>query len=58
MNTLIKCKKCHNPTDKLAIFPGGICVSCHEIRFNAQVKLNNNILPRPNFTNLFSFPAK
>ncbi len=52
----IKCKKCNNLIDILAVFLGGICLNCHEIKFNAQVKFNNGILPRPNFSNIFSQP--
>jgi hypothetical protein len=27
---MIKCNKCGEQTDKLALFPGGICLACYE----------------------------
>jgi hypothetical protein len=43
-----KCKKCGALVDWLAVFLGGICVTCHEKRFNAEVARTGR-LPRPNF---------
>lgn len=46
MNT---CKACQTPTEPLAMFPGGICLRCHAIRFDRELA-RTGILPRPNFT--------
>ena len=45
----VPCKKCGCKVSELAMFPGGICVTCHESKFNAQVKANGGVIPRPNF---------
>ena len=44
------CKQCAAPVDDLNAFPGGICLACHERRFNAEVARNGGQLPRPDFT--------
>lgn len=28
---MVECKKCHNETDELAVFPGGVCLSCWSV---------------------------
>jgi len=48
------CNKCKAPTDPLSLFPGGICIKCHEIKFNAEVQRNGGMLPRPNFRQIFT----
>lgn len=48
------CKKCNAKIDPLAVFPGGICLACHEKKFNAELKKNGGILPRPDFTKVFA----
>ena len=45
----VTCKACKASIDPLAVFPGGICVACHSKRFDAQVKRNGGVLPRPDF---------
>jgi hypothetical protein len=32
LDTPVPCKSCNTPTDALAIFPGGLCLTCHEAR--------------------------
>lgn len=44
------CRKCSEPTHELATFPGGICLKCHETKFNAEVARTAGVLPRPDFT--------
>jgi len=44
----MKCKACSSEIDELAVFPGGICVACHEKRFDAELR-RTGILPRPDF---------
>ena len=46
----VPCKRCGSQVSELALFPGGICVKCHEVRFNQLVKFNGGILPRPDFS--------
>ena len=41
--------------DDLAVFPGQICINCHEKKFNEMVAKNNGVLPRPNFKNVVNF---
>ena len=53
MNT-VKCKKCGSEIDPLAVFPGGICLGCHEKKFNAEVARNGGILPRPDFSKILA----
>ena len=48
----LRCKSCGAPVDELATFPGGICLGCHEVKFDAEVALNGGRLPRPDFGNL------
>lgn len=43
------CKACQAPTDPLATFPGGICLACHEIRYNRELA-RTGIMTRPDFT--------
>jgi hypothetical protein len=43
------CKACKALVDELAIFPGGICLACHEKKFDAEVARNGGRLPRPDF---------
>jgi len=43
------CKKCGTLVHWLAVFPGGICLDCHEKRFNAEVARNGGTLPKPDF---------
>jgi hypothetical protein len=45
----VSCKKCNAQISWLAVFPGGICLCCHEKKFNAELARNGGILPRPNF---------
>ena len=54
----IKCKSCGAKIDQLAVFPGGICINCHEKRFNDQVRCNGGILPRPDFTKAMAEKAE
>jgi hypothetical protein len=42
------CKQCGAVVDALAVFPGGICLACHERKFNAELA-RTGILPRPDF---------
>lgn len=44
----VACKKCGAKVDPLAVFPGGICVACHEKRYNAEVR-RTGVMPRPDF---------
>jgi hypothetical protein len=44
------CKKCAATVSTLAVFPGGICVTCYAKKFDAQVARNGGTLPRPDFT--------
>ena len=48
------CKTCRAEIDVLAVFPGGICLRCHEIKFNAEVSRSGGILPRPDFRKVFN----
>ncbi len=45
----IICKKCGAKVHPLAVFPGGICLKCHEVKFDAEVRRNGGVLPRPDF---------
>jgi hypothetical protein len=49
MSDDVPCKKCKKMIDPLAVFPGGICLDCHAKKFDAQVRANGGILPRPDF---------
>ncbi len=51
LEEMVACKNCASRVSELALFPGGICVVCYESKYNAQVKKNMGILPRPNFPN-------
>lgn len=42
------CKACKAPTDPLAMFPGGICLRCHEVKFDRELA-RTGIMPRPDF---------
>jgi len=53
----VNCKKCGGEVSELAVFPGGICLSCHEKKFDAQVLANGGILPRPDFTRVLKTGA-
>ena len=53
----VNCEQCNTAIDELAVFPGGICVKCHEQRFNALVASNGGVLPRPNFSRLLNRPG-
>ncbi len=33
---MVTCKKCGEETDELAVFPGGICLSCYEKKMEGQ----------------------
>ena len=48
------CKTCRAEIDVLAVFPGGVCLRCHEIKFNAEVARNGGVLPRPDFRKVFN----
>jgi len=48
------CKSCRAEIDVLAVFPGGVCLRCHEIKFNAEVARNGGVLPRPDFRKVFN----
>lgn len=48
------CKTCGATIDPLAVFPGGICLACHEKKFDAQVRANGGRLPVPDFSQIFS----
>jgi uncharacterized OB-fold protein len=52
-STGTKCKKCGTQIDELCVFPGGVCLDCHAKKFDAEVKKNGGILPRPNFSKIF-----
>jgi len=49
LDEMTNCKRCGASVNILAVFPGKLCVACHEKKFNASVKANNGILPRPDF---------
>lgn len=51
---MIICKACKSNIDELAVFPGGICLHCHEKRFDAMVAKNGGVLPRPDFRRVFT----
>lgn len=50
----VKCKQCGAEVNWLAVFPGKICVCCHEKKFNREVSRNGGILPRPDFSKVIS----
>ena len=54
----MKCKACGSEIDELAVFPGGICLACHEKRFDAELRRNGGILPRPDFIAAITKPTK
>lgn len=54
LSEIVKCKTCGESINWLAVFPGGICAECHEIKFNKEVKKNSGILPRPDFSAIFN----
>lgn len=29
---LVKCRRCGKDTDELAVFPGGVCLACWEVK--------------------------
>ena len=47
------CRQCGNQVDPLTVFPGGICLACHEKKFNAELA-RTGILPRPSFIGAIS----
>ena len=48
MDETVDCKKCKKPTNWLAVFPKGLCLACHEERYNREVARTGQ-LPKPNF---------
>jgi len=44
----VACKKCGTKVSELAVFPGRLCLACHEVKYNLHVKLTGK-LPEPNF---------
>jgi hypothetical protein len=52
------CKRCGAEIDALDVFPGGICIECHEKKFNAQVARNGGVLPRPDFSKILNTQQK
>ncbi len=50
----ITCKACKAEMDELAAFPGTICLACHEKKFNAELARNHGVLPRPDFSKIFT----
>lgn len=50
----LTCKACGATIDPLAVFPGRICLACHEKKFDAQVRTNGGRLPVPDFTRIFA----
>jgi len=32
----VKCSKCGKDVQRIDLFPGGICLECHEQKFNAS----------------------
>jgi len=48
----IICNKCGKKIDPLEVFPGGICVDCHEEMFDRELE-RTGILPKPDFKNIF-----
>lgn len=53
-----QCTSCQAQIDALAVFPGGICVQCHEKKFDAEVARNGGILPKPDFTSVLNTRRK
>lgn len=53
-NETVICTKCRATIDALAVFPGGICLACHEVKFNAEVARRGGVLPRPDFTKVLN----
>jgi hypothetical protein len=51
---LVPCKKCGTQTEVMDLFPGKVCLCCHEKRFNAAVSKNGGILPRPDFSKVIA----
>ena len=51
---IVICKCCNTEIDALDVFPGGICIVCHEHKFNAELAKNGGILPRPDFTKILN----
>ena len=49
-----KCKKCDAQISVLAVFPMGLCVSCHAIKFDREVARRGGILPKPDFRNVIN----
>ena len=48
----MKCKKCGIKIQPLELFPGEICIDCHEKQFNKRLK-EIGILPKPDFLKVF-----
>ena len=47
-NNMPKCTNCGKKMDPLEVFPGGICVDCHEKKFDKELERTGK-LPKPNF---------
>ena len=50
------CRRCQSPIDELSVFPGGICLACHEKKFDAEVARTGR-LPRPDFVGAINFSS-
>lgn len=51
------CTSCAAKMDPLAVFPGGICLGCHEKKFDAELA-RTGVLPRPDFVAAIGQRAK
>jgi hypothetical protein len=43
---MINCAKCNNETNRLAIFPGGLCVECYSVTPEANREITAQELTR------------
>lgn len=53
MENTINCKQCGAKIDEIDVFPGKICINCHERKFNTEV-IRTGALPRPDFTKVIA----
>jgi hypothetical protein len=51
----VTCKSCGLPTDALAVFPGGRCLTCHAAIWD---KVPVERLPRPDFVAAINPPRR
>lgn len=55
-NITVKCTKCGKEISELAVFPNGICLECYEKKFDAELKRNKGVLPKPDFSKIINKP--